>query len=86
MRSWFGYAQVSPSGETMGLEDLGPYLGLVQHVRVEELQPTAVEPDRAVKVGIQQLGEIGAQVLRARVIGSSGQWSKNSAVHRMVRA
>jgi hypothetical protein len=50
------------------LDDLDPVPGLVQDMAIEELQTTAVQLDRAPRVGFEQIGEVGAQFLGAQIV------------------
>ena len=59
---------IGQAGGARRLDDGGPGPRLVQHMAVEELQPAAVELDRAPGMGLQQLGEVDPQVLRAQVV------------------
>ncbi len=63
------------------LDDRGPRPRFVQHMAVEELQPTAVELDRAPGVGLQPLGEVDPQVLRGQVVRTAIE-ERGGAPHR----
>ena len=67
------------------LDDVNPLPLLLQHMLVEELQPVAIQFDRAPRVGLQQRREIGLQLRGVERVGTAFEESRNAAYRPRIR-